>query len=103
PYLGMLLVALAVGLRFQSFKGEWQEYSQPIAIAALVVTGLFALSQWREIGRSFQGREVRYGSLAAGSVLMFLAILVGVNWISNRQHKRWDLTASKQFSLSDQT
>ncbi len=46
---------------------------------------------------------MQYGSIAAGSVFVFLAILVGVNWISNRQNKRWDLTESKVFSLSDQT
>src|SRR5690606_12241762 len=32
-----------------------------------------------------------------------LAILVGVNWIANRQNKRWDLTEANQFSLSEQT
>ena len=64
---------------------------------------LYALSQWRDIARSFQGRNVKYGSIAAGSVLVVLGILVGINWISNRQNKRWDLTAGGQFSLSDQT
>jgi ABC-type uncharacterized transport system involved in gliding motility auxiliary subunit len=46
---------------------------------------------------------MQYGSIAAGSVLVFLGILIAVNWISNRQNKRWDLTDTKQFSLSDQT
>src|SRR5262249_45656067 len=32
-----------------------------------------------------------------------LGILVAINWISNRENKRWDLTAGQQFSLSDQT
>jgi len=102
-WLGVVLVLLAVVLRFQGYKAEWQQWSQYFAIAGLVVTALFALSQWRDIGRSFEGRNVRYGSIAAGSILVFLGILVAINWISNRQHKRWDLTANKQFSLSDQT
>jgi ABC-type uncharacterized transport system involved in gliding motility auxiliary subunit len=102
-WLGVVLVLAAVVLRFQGYKAEWQQWSQTLAIAGLVVTALFALSQWRDIGRSFEGRNVRYGSIAAGSVLVFLAILVALNWISNREHKRWDLTANKQFSLSDQT
>ncbi len=102
-WLGVVLVLAAVVLRFQGYKAEWQQWSQPLALAGLVVTAIFALSQWRDIGRSFQGRNVRYGSLAAGSVLVFLAILVAINWISNREHKRWDLTANKVFSLSDQT
>lgn len=100
-WLGVVLVLAAVLIRFT--KPEWQEWSRGLAIAGLVVTALYALSQWRDIGRSFQGRNVRYGSVAAGSVLVFLGILVAVNYISNRQHKRWDLTAAQQFSLSDQT
>jgi ABC-type uncharacterized transport system involved in gliding motility auxiliary subunit len=100
-WLGVVLVLAAVAIRF--LKPEWQQYSQWLAIAGLVVTAAYALSQWRDIGRTFEGRSVRYGSLAAGSVLIFLGILVAINWISNREHKRWDLTAAKQFSLSDQT
>jgi gliding motility-associatede transport system auxiliary component len=100
-WLGVVLVLAAVALRF--IKPELQQWYQGLALAGLVVTALYALSQWRDIGRSFQGRNVRYGSMTAGSVLLFLGILVGINWISSRQNKRWDLTAAQQFSLSDQT
>jgi ABC-type uncharacterized transport system involved in gliding motility auxiliary subunit len=100
-WLGVALVVAAVALRF--FKSEWVQVYQGLAIAGLVVTAIYALSQWRDIGRSFQGRNVQYGSIAAGSVFVLLAILVALNWISNRQNKRWDLTESQQFSLSDQT
>ena len=92
-WLGVVLVLAAVVLRFQGFRADWQQWSQPLAIAGLVVTALYALSQWRDIGRSFEGKNVRYGSIAAGGVVLFLGILVAVNWISNRQHKRWDLTS----------
>jgi len=100
-WLGVVLVLAAVALRF--IRPEMQDWVQRLAIAGLVVVGLYALSQWRDIARSFQGRNVRYGSIAAGSVVLFLAILVGINWIANRQNKRWDLTEGSQFSLSDQT
>jgi ABC-type uncharacterized transport system involved in gliding motility auxiliary subunit len=100
-WLGVALVVASLGIRL--FKPEWQEWSPRLAMAGLVVTALYALSQWRDIGRSFQGRGVRYGSISAASVVVFLAILVGVNWIANRQNKRWDLTAGSQFSMSDQT
>lgn len=98
-WLGFALVGAAVVIRFT--KPEWPFV--PMAWAGLAITIVYALSQWRDIGRSFEGRNVRYGSLAAGSVLVFIAILVAVNWVANRQNKRWDLTESKQFSLSDQT
>ena len=35
--------------------------------------------------------------------LVVLGILVAINYIGTKQNKRWDLTANKQFSLSDQT
>jgi gliding motility-associatede transport system auxiliary component len=100
-WLGVALVVAAVAIRF--IRPEWQSWYQGLALAGLAVTAVYGLSQWREIGRSFQGRTVRYGSLAAGTVVLVLAILVGINWISSRENKRWDLTAGGQFSLSDQT
>ena len=100
-WIGVLLVVAAVVLRFT--RPELAPWYQRLALAGLVVTALYTLSQWRDIARSFQGRNVKYGSIAASSVLVVLGILIAINWISNRQNKRWDLTAGGQFSLSDQT
>src|SRR5205823_153009 len=47
--------------------------------------------------------QARFGTLAIASVLVVLAILVAINYLGTRYNKRWDLTAAKQFSLSDQT
>jgi ABC-type uncharacterized transport system involved in gliding motility auxiliary subunit len=100
-WIGVLLVVAAVVLRFT--RPDLAPWYQRLALAGLVVTALYTLSQWRDIARSFQGRNVKYGSIAATSVLVVLGILVAINWISNRQNKRWDLTSTGQFSLSDQT
>ena len=100
-WLGVVLVLAAVVIRLT--KPELQPWSQGLALAGLVTTALYALSQWRDIGRSFQGRNVKYGSVAVGSVLLFLAILVAINWIGSREHKRWDFTQNQQFTMSDQT
>jgi len=99
-WLGVVLVLAALAFRF--LKPELNIHPK-LALAGLIVTAIYALSQWRDIGRSFQGKDVKYGSFAVGSVLAFLAILVAINWIANRQNKRWDLTAGQQFSMSDQT
>ena len=61
------------------------------------------LSQWREIVQAFAGRQARFGTLAAASILVVLGILIAINYLSTRHNKRWDLTAAHQFSLSDQT
>ena len=100
-WLGVALVFAAVAIRFT--KPEWQQWYNGLALAGLACTLLYILSQWREVVRSFSGRQARLGSLAAASVVVVLAILFAINYLSSRHNKRWDLTAGKQFSLSDQT
>ena len=63
----------------------------------------YTLGQWREIAGAFRRRQTRLGTLTAASILIVLGILVAINFIGARQNKRWDLTATGQFSLSDQT
>ncbi|HEX5473544.1 MAG TPA: Gldg family protein [Vicinamibacterales bacterium] len=100
-WLGVALVFAAVAIRF--LEPGWQPYYNWLAIAGLALTLLYVLGQWREIARAFAGRQARFGSLAAASVVIVLAILVAINYLASRHDKRWDLTATKQYSLSDQT
>jgi gliding motility-associatede transport system auxiliary component len=100
-WLGVALVFAAFAIRV--LKPEYLQWYNTLAFSGLACTLLYILSQWREVVRSFSGRQTRYGSLAAGSVVVVLVILVAINYLANRHNKRWDLTAAKQFSLSDQT
>jgi len=100
-WLGVAFVFAAVAIRF--LKPEWQQYYNGLAIAGLGCTLLYILSQWREVGQAFAGRQARFGTLAAASVLVVFGILVAINYLSARHNRRWDLTAAHQFSLSDQT
>jgi ABC-type uncharacterized transport system involved in gliding motility auxiliary subunit len=100
-WLGVALVFAAVAIRF--LKPEWQPWYNGLAIGGLVCTLLYMLSQWRDIARSFSGRQARFGTLAVASALVVLAILAALNYLASRHNKRWDLTAARQFSLSDQT
>lgn len=102
-WLGVVLVLAAFALRMLPGTERFERAVNPLAIAGLVCTLLYILSQWREVVRSFSGREARFGSLAFASVAVVLAILVGINYLASRRNKRWDLTAAKQFTLSDQT
>ena len=56
-WLGVALVFAAVAIKFS--KPEWQQYYYGLAIAGLVCTLLYILSQWREIGQAFAGRQAR--------------------------------------------
>jgi ABC-type uncharacterized transport system involved in gliding motility auxiliary subunit len=100
-WLGVVLVLAAVAMRF--IKPELTEWYQGLAIAGLVVTLLYTLSQWRDIARSMSGKGAKYGSVAAGGIVLMLAILVAINYIGARQTKRWDLTGGGQFTVSEQT
>ena len=99
-WLGVALVFAAVAIRF--LKPEWQWYTN-LALGGLVCTLLYMLSQWREVARSFSGREAKYGTVAVVSAIVVLGILVALNYLGVRHNKRWDMTAGKQFTLSDQT
>ena len=71
-WLGVVFVFSALAI--SQLRPEWTWF-RGLAIAGLVCTLLYVLSQWREIGRELSGRQARYGSLAAASVLVVLGIL----------------------------
>jgi ABC-type uncharacterized transport system involved in gliding motility auxiliary subunit len=100
-WLGIALVVAAVGVRYGAPAQE--RIATYLAWGGLACIVLYIGSQWREIGGFFGTRSGRYGTLAASSLLIVLGIIVAVNYIGKRQNKRWDLTASGQFSLSDQS
>src|SRR4029434_5254015 len=100
-WIGTAMVFVAVGIRFGLPAKE--QYAYYLAWAGLVCVLLYTLGQWREIAKVFSRRQARYGTLAGVSILVVLGILVAINYIGARQNKRWDLTANKTFSLSDQT
>ena len=100
-WLGVALVFAALAIRI--LKPEWQPWSSNLAIAGLVCLLVYILSGWREIARAFSGREARFGTVAILSAVVVLAILVALNYLASRHNKRWDLTAARQFTLSDQT
>lgn len=100
-WLGVALVFAAVAIKF--LKPEWDPWRFRLALAGLVCVLLYILSEWRQIARSFSGRHARFGTLAGASVLVVIGILAAINYLGVRHTKRWDLTAAKQFSLSDQT
>jgi ABC-type uncharacterized transport system involved in gliding motility auxiliary subunit len=100
-WLGTAMVFVAVAIRFgYPAKEQWAFY---LAWGGLVCVLAYTLSQWREIAKVFSRRQTRYGTLMGVSILAVLGILVAINYIGTKQNKRWDLTANKQFGLSDQS
>jgi ABC-type uncharacterized transport system involved in gliding motility auxiliary subunit len=100
-WIGTLLVFAGVAIRL--FRPQWDQYAYWAAIGGLGCVALYTLSQWREIVRSFSRREARFSAMSVVSIVAVLAILVGVNYLVIRRDKQWDLTATKSFTLSDET
>jgi ABC-type uncharacterized transport system involved in gliding motility auxiliary subunit len=97
----MVLVfgALLVRVRYP----DYDQYAVYAAWAGLALVLLYTIGQWREIAAYFRQRNARYGALAGFGIIVVLGILVAVNYLSTRRNTRWDLTANKQYSLSEQT
>src|ERR1051325_4156659 len=102
-WIGTGIVIVALALKVVPALDRYGNYARPLALFGLVCVIAYTVGQWRDIASAFSRRQARYGTLTAVSVLVVLGILVAVNYIGSRQNKRWDLTANKQFSLSDQT
>jgi ABC-type uncharacterized transport system involved in gliding motility auxiliary subunit len=50
-----------------------------------------------------QARQTKFAAYTAVYVLIIFAVIGVVNFLANRYNKSTDLTANKQFTLSDQT
>jgi ABC-type uncharacterized transport system involved in gliding motility auxiliary subunit len=100
-WIGTALVFGAVAIRF--FYPDWNQYATYGAWAGLVCVLIYMAGQWRDVATFYQGRGARYGTMSIVSIIVFVAILVAINYLSSRQNKRWDFTANQVYSLSDQT
>ncbi|MDA1185188.1 MAG: GldG family protein [Acidobacteria bacterium] len=100
-WVGTALVFGAVAVRLM--RPEWDQYATWSAWAGLALVVVYTLGQWRDVVAYFRQRQARYSAVAAVGVIVALAIVVAVNYLGVRQNKRWDLTASQQNSLSDQS
>ena len=100
-WIGTALVFGAVAIRM--FYPEWNQYATYMAWAGLATVLIYMAGQWRDVADFYKGRGAKYGTLSLVSILVFLGILVAVNYLGTRQNKRWDFTANQVFSLSDQT
>ena len=100
-WFGSLLVFAAVAVWF--IRPDLELLRRTLAFAGLACTLLYGATQWRQVARSFNRRQTRYGTLAGTGLLLVVAIVAGLNYVLARRTVRWDLTAARQYSLSDQT
>ena len=100
-WVGIAVVTAGMVARF--VVPERQELWWWALVVGLGLVVVYSLGQWRSVAGLFQRRQARYGTVAASGVVLGLIIVVAANYILSRQNTRWDLTAARQYSLSDQT
>jgi len=97
------LVFLAFGFAATALVGV----ADPYVLLNLVAGGGLVLAYLAfgfEDFRSLLGqRSTRYGAGALVYSLLFVALVVGGNYISARRHHRWDLTESGVYTLAPQS
>lgn len=98
------LVAVAFGLGVGLYTGV---FKTPYVLINLSLGGALAIASaainFADLRTGLTGRATKAGANALIYAAAVLAILVLVNFISARNHKRFDLTENKQFSLSEST
>ena len=104
-FLTVVVFALSLGLT--SVSKDFLELTQNIELIGWIMLAvtvvLFGYNYRQELKAFLTSRQARYGTNATIMTICFIAIIVVFNYLSSRHHYRFDVTAAKQFSLSDQT
>lgn len=102
--LGIIGIALAVaGMVGYSLRPEklWLvTAAEGLALLSLI---LFFVAHFQSVKAFTTRRSTRMGANALMMVVMFVCILIIVNFLAARHSVRWDLSENQNFSLSPQT
>jgi gliding motility-associatede transport system auxiliary component len=106
--LGLIGVILLLFAAVAAFLTRGRGPFDLLYIGTHAVVGLFAIIAYLSAGlenvRRFVGeRSTKYGANTIVSSLLFIVILVALNYILARNHHRFDLTEQHVFSLSPQS
>jgi ABC-type uncharacterized transport system involved in gliding motility auxiliary subunit len=72
-------------------------------IAGIFLIIMWISAGWSEVGTFVGQRSTQYGANAVIYSIIFVAILIAVNYISNQHHRRLDMSEEKVYSLSSQS
>jgi ABC-type uncharacterized transport system involved in gliding motility auxiliary subunit len=104
PVAAVGVIALAASVVLFLIRGNrvdlWVELLLALGVLGLIGYVLLEPDTVRQI---LTGRTARYGSNAFIFSVAFIGIVVVLNFLGTRHDRRFDLTASGQFSLAPQT
>ena len=101
--LGLIgLILLTFGGLALVFTGAPSLYVMVHLGLGLVLLLYFLATRFRDLGQLLSSRSTKYGANMIVSSVLFVALLIGLNWLGARHNKRVDLSESQAFSLSPQ-
>jgi ABC-type uncharacterized transport system involved in gliding motility auxiliary subunit len=103
PSAVVSLICLLVAGALALVAGEFSVPSRLALAAAVLFFGMYIAIDPSKAWGAVTSRESIYGSNAFVMSAAVVGILVVLNIVANRAHYRWDLTAQRDFSLSEQT
>ena len=99
--LGLILLLFA-GFAYVVAAG-FRPYIFINLIAGVFLIVLWISSGWSQLGSFVGQRSTQYGANAVIYSVIFVAILIAVNYISNQHHRRLDMSEEHVYSLSSQS
>src|SRR5262245_37955342 len=99
--LGVLGLAGAAGLFL--VQGEVDRWVITLAAVGLIFVVYAVLERPESLRETVTTRDVRYGANTLVMTVAFVGILALLNVLGSRFSHRWDLTESKDFSITPQT
>ncbi|MDR1726527.1 MAG: GldG family protein [Acidobacteriota bacterium] len=99
--LGLVLAVAAVV--WYSITNVWDKWNLSLAGAgaALIVIGV--ASNYKQVMATLGRRSSKYAANYAISLVLVLAVVVGLNYVGRRHVRRFDVTANSRFTLAPQT
>ena len=97
-----ILALLAAGVWYL-ITGDFGIPSRVLLVAGVLLVGIYVSIEPGEAAGALTSRGARYGGNMVLAALLLLGILALLNFLSIRHSQRWDVTANRSFSLSDQT
>ena len=103
-YLGSLgLGFLLAGILLWAMQRAQEIYWASFLIAGLTLCAVTIASRWSELATALGTRAAKEGANSALLIVIVVAIIGLINYIADEHNRQWDATATKQYSLSDQT
>src|ERR1700736_6897685 len=103
PLAALGIFGLLAGLGAWMVQGDFSLVPRILVAAGVLLLGIYVALDPEEVWRKLTGRGALYSGNTLAIALAALVVLGLANVLGSRYQTKLDLTASKQFTLSDQS